>query len=337
MNILRALNFSPFFHVSCDENFGTFISGGTYRYSVLATIWGTSKLYFITFRKNEKFKLFHIVRFSTLCPPIDPAQIDEKTKSYATTIQDQADESLNAQLDFLKESYASNLTSEASMDNRVSSYVAAYLVLIGFFAYLFHEIWSIHTSSIFWIDLAIFLAGTLFLYSSGTFLWRFLRVRESVRSTFRDLRNDSTLRKRVELAYTNWYSSKEELRRLASHVKNIEHNLAASLAIAILAWLTFFYFSNATPVKQFAPSTAAHTQQTNAPDVDINIVLQTLKAIGKESLHPNRYILGTEEAKLQRKIIADFLKLYVEPDQIIEITIDGTLTSGKRLLILREE
>ncbi len=337
MNILRALNSSPFLHVSCDENFGTCISEGTYRYSLFAALWGTSKLYFLTFRKNEKLKLFHIIRFSTLCPPIDQAQVDEKTKSYAATIQDQADKSLDVQLDFLKESYASNLTSEASMDNRVSSYVAAYLVLIGFFAYLFHEIWGVRTASIFWPILIIFLVGILFLYSSGAFLWQFLRVRDSVRSTFRDLRNDSTLRKRVELAYTNWYATKEELKRLASHVKNIEHNLAASLAIAIIAWLTFFYFSNATPVKQFASSTAAHTQQANGLNVGMNAVLQTLEAIGKESLHPNRYILGTKEAKPQRKIIADLLKLYVEPDQIMEITIDGTLPSGKHLLILREE
>lgn len=337
MKILRALNFSPLFHVSCDENFGTYISGGTYRYSLLATLWGTSKLYFLTFRRNEKLKLFHTVRFSTLCPPTGQAQVDEKTRSYAATIQDQADESLNAQLDFLKESYASNLTSEASMDNRVSSYVAAYLVLIGFFAYLFHEIWGVRTVSIFWPNLIIFLVGILFLYSSGAFLWRFLMVRDSVRSTFRDLRNDATLRKRVELAYTNWYATKEELRWLASHVKNIEHNLAASLAVAILTWLTFFYFSNTTPVKQSTSSSAMHTQQANGTDMDMNVLLQTLEAIGKESLHPNRYILGTEEAKPQRKIIADFLKLYVEPDQIIEITIDGTLPSGERLLILREE
>lgn len=338
MNILRVLNISPLFHVSCDENFGTLNPDGTRRYSLLATNWGTSKLYFLTFRKNDKFKLLHITTFSTICPPVDQIQVNEKTESYATAIQNQAVDALNIQLDFLKESYASNITSEASMDSRVSSYVAAYLVLIGFFAYLFHEIWSVHTSPIFWPNFIIFLVGILFLYSSGAFIWQFLRVRNSVRSTFRELRSDSTLHKRVELAYINWYASKEELRRLASHVKNIEHNLAASLSIAILVWLTFFYFSNAAPLKQFAQPNAAHPQQAEGTDVDLDALLHSLEAIRKENTHPNRYILGTEAAKPQRKAIADLLRLYVAPDQIIEITVDApALPNGKRTLILREE
>src|SRR5690606_22834258 len=157
-----------------------------------------------------------------------------------------------------------------------------------------------------------------FLYSSGAFIWRFLRIRDSVRSTFSELKSDSTLRKRVELAYINWYASKEELRRLASHVKNIEYNLAASLSIAILVWLTFFYFSNATPLKQFAQPNAAHSQPAEGTDVDLDALLHSLEAIRKENTHPNRYILGTEAAKPQRKAIADLLRLYVAPDQIIE-------------------
>lgn len=241
MKILRVLNFLPFFHLSCDENFGEYVLGDKWRVSLLVILFGRSKLYFYTYSKEKKFSFFYRISFSASCPGPTQKEIDKKAAEYATHIREQEATSLEIQLDLLKESYASNLTSEASMENRVSSYVAAYLVLLGFYVYLFDQIYTVSDALPFWLNTSIFLVGTLFLTSSGAFIWLFLGVRVIVRPKFNDLKNNPTLHKRVELAYTAWYASKEEVRYLISQLKNIEHNLAYALGIAIFSWLILFY------------------------------------------------------------------------------------------------
>lgn len=338
MKILNMLNFSPIFHISCDESFGAYSQNGNLRLSLLVVVLGTWKLYLITGKRGEGFKLLRVIRFADVCHQVNQECIDQKTASYAATIQEQNDQSLDAQLDFLKDGYESNLTAEASLDSRVSSYVSGYLVLIGFFAYLFDAILSAAPSIARLISGIIFLAGILFLLSSGAFLWRFLRVRNVVRSTFKDMKDSPTKCKRVELAYTNWYASKKEVESLASHVKNIEQSMASALCIAIMTWVTTLYINNPALLHlDFQPTTIQASQKNDA-NTNLTIVLQSLEAIKNEGAHPMRYIIGSEETKAETKIISDLLRLYAGQDRIVEITVNSEfMPKEKPTLILREE
>lgn len=254
----KILNWSPVFHVSCDDRYGSYSAYSNVRFSALAVSIGLYKIYFLT-RFDGRFAFFFILSFRSAAAYPSIELVEQKSQEYYALMQSdqKTDQELEVHYEFLKESYNNACASKSSMLSKTSSHASTYLVLAGFYAYVFNEIWNLdgwqkHSASFF-----IF-CGVLFLLTSGVFIFSLLQVSSEIRSTFTDLKKSegSIYLKQAKSAYENWYASKEENKVLASKIKNIELNMIVSFLVVAAVWVFVFASGNKTDIKENSDLTA---------------------------------------------------------------------------------
>lgn len=242
MLICKALNWSPFFHVSCDDLYGSYMSSYTARFSVFALSIGMFKVYFLTV-SGGKISLYSTLFFRSVMPYPSAPLVDQKAESYFLEMhrENRSEEDLKVQYEFLKEAYNNACAAKSSMLSKVSSHASTYLVLAGFYAFVFNEVWKLdgwqRNSAVVFICM-----GVLFLLTAGVFIFSFLQVSSEVRARFAEVRakGGSSYLAQAKHAYVNWYASKYENMVLASKIKNIELNVVLAFLLIVNLWIFVF-------------------------------------------------------------------------------------------------
>ena len=236
--LCRFLNWTPIFHVSCDDRYGSYAVNTTARFSLLVLSIGMYKIYFLTYAKGKISPCF-VLGFRSVVAYPSTQIVDQKAETYCLEMKNtnRPEEDLKVQYEFLKEGYNNACASKSSMLSKVSSHASTYLVLAGFYAYVFNELWKLDgwqkTSA------AIFISvGVLFLITAGVFAFSFLQVSSEIRSRFSDVKapDGSSYLAQAKHAYINWYASKLENTVLASKIKNIELNMVVALLLVVALW-----------------------------------------------------------------------------------------------------
>ena len=240
--LCKVLSWSPIFHVSCDDRYGSYAVNATPRFSMFALSIGMCKVYFLTFC-GGKFSPCFVLGFRSVMAYPSVQLVDQKAESYCLEMQgtNRSEEDLKVQYEFLKEAYNNACSTKSSMLSKVSSHASTYLVLAGFYAYVFNEVWKLDG----WQkdSATIFICiGILFLITAGVFTFSFLQVSSEIRAGFADVRapNGSSYLAQAKHAYVNWYASKIENTVLASKIKNIELNMVVAFLLVVVLWVFVF-------------------------------------------------------------------------------------------------
>lgn len=268
--IFKTLNWSPIFHVSCDDKFGEYCEGECKRFSLLSLALGSRKIYLITYSEKQ-IRTFACVNLWRIVTPPTQHQIDSKTNNYLNDIGDIPDQEISIHYEFLKESFNTNCNTRSSLETKVSSYLSSYLVLAAFYAYSFNEYWPLAGVKFYLLSF-IFAVGFFPLISCGAMILSFFKVKNTVRATFKELKQkgNATAKNQAAAAYTNWYASKSENTALATAVKNIESYMTSAVAAVFILWIITFLIKadetkkiqqqnviqeNKSPIPQTLPNT----------------------------------------------------------------------------------
>lgn len=242
--LCKSLNWSPVFHVSCDDLYGSYRPSCTVRFSVFALSIGMFKIYFLTII-GRRVSFYSTLCFRSVMAYPSTQLVDQKAESYFLEMQreNRSEEDLKVQYEFLKEAYNNACTAKSSMLSKVSSHASTYLVLAGFYAFVFNEIWKLdgwqRNSAVVFICI-----GVLFLLTAGVFIFSFLQVSSEVRARFAEVRakGGSSYLAQAKHAYVNWYASKFENMVLASKIKNIELNFVLAFLLVVSLWIFVFVY-----------------------------------------------------------------------------------------------
>lgn len=278
------LSWSPVFHVSSDSDFGSFDgSKSDFRLSLLTLSLGKSKYYFVSLVKNDStwnFNFYKCLDFFDVCPISSSKEIDGKVDNYEnySSEKEYDDDQLKLHIELLKEKITQSRTRISSSYTKLNSYRAIILALAAAGIYLLSEIVSVAYSSPLTIAASCFLA-LFFLYGLSAFLQITfaLRVKAFVKSTFKELKENTTTIQLVKVFYTDFLSLNNESQITVSITKNAEKYFNRSFIVLTLAWLCVFV--NKNEIVEFKPE---------------------LKVIEQE------YIVIDSQQKLQEKQLALF-------------------------------
>ncbi|MDP9651594.1 hypothetical protein [Paraburkholderia caledonica] len=322
MNFLLALlNQIPVIHVSCDDAYGAYRPGLPRRYSMLVLVCGSAKFYLFTIY-NRRLGLFRLLRFSELNLLEPQKTIDKLTADYRDTTEYLTDEQVNLQYEFLKERFNNNEDAKSSLETRLASHITSYFALTGFYGYILTMLLPPSPGA--WLAWFVFGCGCLFMIACGAFIWSGLQVKGVVRSTFKDLAADISSRTQAALAYTNWYASRQEVRALASQVKNVEMNMILALCIAVPLWIAVqFIMSRPEGVPRDTDDRSTMMTEVVNPDGTFATknVAALLATLGKGfSSGGEKFVMVSgQQANLNRDRIAGILKLSSGEDNVRDI------------------
>lgn len=334
-------NHSPIFHVSCDERFGQYHPGANKRISLLAISFWKWKVYLITF--NKQLKLAHTINFDTLCPMPVQNDVDYKTISYRNHLAatSASTEAAQIQYESLKERFNQNSSIKSSFDNKASAYASTYVVLLGFYAYVFNEIWKLGNKNAFYASCAALLVCSLFTATSGLYIWGFLKLKNTIRSKFSDLKLDPSPQNQAVLAYTNWYSSEKESTVHASYIRNIESNLAVSVFLGLGLWLSVFLSTSYLSTSdQTAPSESHELMIINEMGELQKQNLSALLSLIKEARNDGGFTLYaisnyTEKSPAREETI-NILNFFLSSEKIKKISLQSNSSIRKSMTIKLE-
>ncbi len=244
--VLKLLNTLPIFHISNDDNFGTYNNFSTARLSLFSIPLGTNIIYVISLnRVNNKFNFFKCISFDELQSRVEPSEVEEKVKSYELYLRTSTNLQQIQQEEFLKIRIAESIGSLYSLHNKVSFYSTIGLALFGFLGFLLTEI--VNFKTFFYIKLSpYFLWGLSLVYATNLtlFIKKAIAVSSFYKSSFGDLKKNSKETALSTAFYRDWYDIKDAVRYYASLVKNIEKYLYRLIGACILTWLSIFILSN---------------------------------------------------------------------------------------------
>jgi hypothetical protein len=271
---------------------------------------------------KRRLGLFRLLRFSELNLLESQQTIDKQTTDYRNRTETLTDKQLDIQYEFLKERFNNNEDAKSSLETRLASHITSYFALVGFYGYILTLI--LPHSPVSWIAQFVFGCGCLFMIACGAFIWSSLQVKGVVRSTFKDLTADASPRTQAVLAYTNWYASRQEVRALASQVKNVESNMILALCIAVPLWIAAqFIMSRLEGVPRDTDDRSAMIAEVVNPDGTFATknVAELLAKLGKDFSNGGEkfVIVSGQQANRNRDKIAGILKLSIGEDNVRDI------------------
>ncbi len=278
------LNWSPVLHVSSDSDFGSFDgSKSDFRLSLLTLSFGQSKYYFVSLAKGDStwnFNLYKCLDFFDVCPLSSSKELDGKGDSYEKEYKVYKEDELKLHIELLKEKITQSRTRISSSYTKLNSYRAIILALAAAGIYLLSETVSVTNCS----PLTIVGSGFLvlfFLYGLSAFLQITfaLKIKAFVKSTFKELKENTTEIQLAKAFYIDFLSLNNESRITVSITKNAEKYFNRSFIVLAFAWLCVFV--NKNEIVEFKPE---------------------LKVIEQE------YIVIDNQQKLQEKQLALFFE-----------------------------
>lgn len=245
---LLILNYLPFFHISNDQNFGTYNDLDTARYSLFSLPWGKSIFYLFTlYKKDDSYHMdcYKKLSFDQVQSRVKPSEIEEKVAAYEDYIVGISDQERERQEEFLKIRIAELTGALYSLHNKVSFYSTIGLALLGFLGYLLGEIINSNAPIVMtWILYTLWWISSLYALNLALFIISSIAISSFYQSSFGDLKKDPNKAALAISFYRDWYDIKDAVRYISSLVRNIEKYLYRLIAICIVAWVCVFFISN---------------------------------------------------------------------------------------------
>ncbi len=249
MNIIyKILNWSPFFHISTDEQFGS-IGGGSKRYSLIEVSTGPRKIYLFSFLESGgsyKFFLMHVLKFDSLCRIMDQSEIKSRVAKYETLIRNENCDSINNHIDFLKEKISMCQSRTESAYNKINLYTAIILAHIGFIVYLVDQlVKSKQESHIFSYSIHLLFSMSIYYAINYALLINSaISIKGYIRAAFKDIKIDCNIKKLAAAYYLDWSSTDNQSQVLTSIVTNIEKYFIRGFAMSLVVWMLLFLGNN---------------------------------------------------------------------------------------------
>ena len=280
------LNWSPILHVSSDSDFGSYNGKNSdTRFTLLTLSLGQNKYYVISLFISGATWQLNIIKklnFFDVCPITSQKDINDKSTEYvqpysSDNVKD--DEKLKLHIELLKEKITQNRTRISNSYTKMNSYRSIILALAAVGVYLLTEIVRTSSFNILLVVSSIFLIlFTLYGLSAFLQITFALKVKAFVKSSFKELKENSTTIQLAKSYYIDFVSLNNESQITVSITKNAEKYFNRSFIALVIAWLCLFVSKNNL--------------------LDYNQLLPS--AI-------NEYIVIDNQQKLQSKQLAKFL------------------------------
>jgi hypothetical protein len=244
----------PVFSVTLDKNFHNidkdYFELEDIRISLFSFGVGAVKIYFATYKKNEKFRIFRVIHLRDIAKLPLKEEVQDKVESYHQHIEGKQQGDIDIEIDFLKYKIASEESRKNIASNKINNYMAIVLVFISL-VFAGGPKFVIDFKNILLTVLAIM--ASYCLCNVIIYLFSFFKVRSFLRAGFKDLKQSSSHSKKVaESYYEDWYSIKEEATLFVSYALNIERYMKFALVfiVGVILYNTInasFFTSTITP------------------------------------------------------------------------------------------
>ncbi|MFM5578339.1 hypothetical protein ACK4A1_01670 [Aeromonas veronii] len=332
--ILNMLNWSPFIHVSDDELFGSVSADYKKRISLIEFPLGKWKFYFFTRLKEKndkaKYNFFHLLDFDSVCKIKSEQVVNEKVTDYKCFISGLDDELIRNQIEFLKDKISMNQARIASGYNKTNMYVAIVLVYFGFVLYLIGKVVNLATIN-YWLFFLTFFVGYN-AFNCACFIKSSLSIRGYIRSSFRSIKNDASIKELACAYYRDWYSTNNEGDVITSYVGNVEKYFTRSLVVSVLV-LGILSIGDKTDL--FKGETMHHNNEflifneTGEFQKSEFILLVNKINEGSEKV----FIINSKGEK-KGALIRDFIRTTVsDPERVVEISLENKVVNSKVIIV----
>ncbi|MBU2970013.1 hypothetical protein KO527_11690 [Pseudoalteromonas sp. C2R02] len=282
------LNWSPILHISSDSDFGSYNGKNSdIRFTLFTLSLGQNKYYVISLFKSKttwKLNLLEKLDFFDICPISQQNDIDDKSSKYVQPYKsdnDENDKKLKLHIELLKEKITQSRTRISNSYTKMNSYRSIILALAAVGVYLLTEIVRASSINILIVLSSIFLILFTFYGLSAFLQVTFaLKVKAFVKSSFKELKQDSTSLQLAKSFYIDFLSLNNESQITVSITKNAEKYFNRSFIVLVAAWLCLFVSKNDL--------------------LDYNQLLPPVI---------NEYIVINNQQKLQSKQLAKFLNV----------------------------
>jgi hypothetical protein len=242
---IKFFNWSPIFHFSNDEQFGSINQSDWSRFSLLSIAVGENIIYFLTIQwlnPQVKFSWFKTLNFSQVCKIYTESDIQQKVVDYESYLSNAQSSVISEQIEFLKyKADLANNRTDCGYD-KTNIYTAIYLAFIPVEFYLFNEVITFLNNSsnsiLNYLLAVIFGLSIYYSINCSLFLYSNLKLKGFTRSTFNDLKQNHNHIKLAASYYWDWYSLTNESHVITSIVANIQKYFLRALVISVVIAVT---------------------------------------------------------------------------------------------------
>lgn len=224
---------SLFFSITLDEKFHEIsnkndINIEKLRISLFSLGLGVKKLYFFTFKKEEKFKFFKMIRLEDIQVIPSEEIIQEKAEQYEEHINSNTEEDIAIEIEFLQYRINQEENKKNIALNKLNNYIAIISIVIPL---LTSNIINSYLQIKFKYKMILLIIAIYTLINVVLCILDFLKVRLFIRSSFRDVKESNKHKNKLaESYYSDWYTMKEESTVYVSIVRNTERYLKLLIA-----------------------------------------------------------------------------------------------------------
>lgn len=339
----RILNWSPVFHASTDNQFGSVDGRMPNRFSLLGLSLGKRKYYVISMvKKHESLKLeyFDHLSFDSACKIKSESEINEKVEKYQGYLSEKNDdvELVKNQIDFLKHKMSLSQIRIAGSYNKINAYTAILLVYVGFIAFMLGKVSSMADGNAL-LQFTVYTLSALSIYYTFNcvlFVHFALLIKGYVRSSFKDLKENSSTEKLACAYYTDWYSMENEAQVAISVVANIQKYFTRSFVMFLSVWLVLFMTGG-------DKSSIVDVTKKNGEYLVFNGLgefqkQEFVKFLSKANEGSGKIFIIRSKLHAGSSIVSDFIKTTVSsPDQVAEVYIKNYVIDPRSVTIKHKD
>lgn len=234
----------PLFFFTFDKLFHDFENTGVIsikddcRFSIFSFGWGARKFYFFTI-KNRKWNFLKMINLQEIHSIISETEANEKKSSYFSHIRNLDDSKVNEEIEYLIYRIDSENNIKNMAFNKINSFNTVALIFIPL---LLNSGFKIAINYKNTVNIIVTLSFIYTLVNVIVWFFDYLKVKESCRSQFRELKSgvsqsithEDILKKKATLYYFDWINIKSEREVMVTYVKNIERYFKISLVIILI-------------------------------------------------------------------------------------------------------
>jgi hypothetical protein len=337
----QVLNWSPILHASTDNQFGSIGQGCPNRFSLFGLSLGKRKIYIFSLVKTEDsfhFNFFYHLNFDLICQIKSESDVNEKVDSYHESISEKDDDLVRNQIEFLKYKISMNQSRTSSGYNKTNSYTAIVLVYTGFIAYLLGQIANLPSENIlsrYTAYILIFLAA-YYAYNCILFITSVLSVKGYTKSTFGELKQNSSLQKLASAYYTDWYSTNNESQVITSVVANIEKYFTKSFVMTLSVWIILFIGEKSYLLtKEVTTQSDEYLIFNRLGEFQTSEFVKLIKNVNEGS---EKIFIVSNSADKNGLIVSDFIKSTLpNSDRVIKIGFNNSVVDSHSVIVKYKE
>lgn len=234
--ILFLWSYSPIFCLSDDSNFGSNEKGivdfiNRMRFSFFSFSIGEYIFYFISFKKNDKFRVIYRLNLNDyyFFSDTDKQRVSNEQDEY---LLQNMNNNIEVDEEFLRYLYDNESNRKNIAYNKINSYTTIILAIIPLILLFFKKEIFVNSSIVIKVLILILL---YILFNITAFILQSNKVNENMRFRYSEIKNSSYKRKKkIKAYYMDWQHIKRESNKIVAFVKNIEIYIKGAIIVSVL-------------------------------------------------------------------------------------------------------